>query len=40
MEESGFGFQMEQEIFLLHIVQTGSGVHPLSYVNGTVGLSS
>jgi hypothetical protein len=39
IEKSGFGSQKGQEIFLLHSVQTGSGIHPPSYVMGTGGSS-
>jgi hypothetical protein len=34
---SEFEFRWEQEFSLLHVVQTGSGVHPTSYPMGTGG---
>jgi hypothetical protein len=31
----GVRVSMGQEFFLLHVVQTGSRVHPISYTTGT-----
>jgi hypothetical protein len=36
-ERSEFECQWGQEFSLLHVVQTGSGVHPTSYTMGTGG---
>jgi hypothetical protein len=37
-EESEFESRWGQEFPLLHVVQTGSGVHPTSYTMGSRGL--
>jgi hypothetical protein len=34
-EGSEFGSGQGQEFYLLHVVQTGSGIHPTSYPMGT-----
>jgi hypothetical protein len=34
-ERSGFESRKGQELLLLHVVQTGSGVHPTFYTMGT-----
>jgi hypothetical protein len=41
-EDGGVGVRVTvgQEFSLLHVVQTGSGVHPTSYTMGTGALSS
>jgi hypothetical protein len=36
-EESELESQLGKKIILLHVVQTGSGVHPTSYTMGTGG---
>jgi hypothetical protein len=36
-ERSGFESRWGQEFLLLHVVQTGSGVHPTSFTIGTGG---
>jgi hypothetical protein len=36
-EESKFESRKGKELSLLHVVQTGSGVHPASYSMGTRG---
>jgi hypothetical protein len=36
-EGSEFESRKDQELTLLHVVQTGSGIHPTSYPAGTVG---
>jgi hypothetical protein len=38
-EGSEFGTRYGQEFSLLHVVQTGSGAHPISYTMGTMALS-
>jgi hypothetical protein len=39
LDDRGFGVRVSvgSIIFLLHVVQTGSGIHPTSYQMGTVG---
>jgi hypothetical protein len=39
LEDGGVGVrnQVKQEFLLLHVVQTGSGVHRTSYTMGTAG---
>jgi hypothetical protein len=39
LDDRGVGVQVpvEQKFSLLHVVQTGSGVHPISYPIGTGG---
>jgi hypothetical protein len=39
VEESEFKWKWGKELSPLHVVQTGSGVHPTSYPMGTVGSS-
>jgi hypothetical protein len=36
-EGSKFEYRKGQEVYLLHVVQTGSGVHPTSYAMGIGG---
>jgi hypothetical protein len=37
LDDRGVGFRWGQEFSLLHVVQTGSGVHPTSCPMGTGG---